>query len=89
MDEKQTLAGHANRVTLDELAGMIQRSVAHKTDLDKQTAHIEHYIRERHHELVELIKKIPTRDELEDYRTLQKQMADVRRVLHEKLNVEV
>lgn len=84
MDEKQT-----NRVTLEELASMIERNIAHKEDIEKTQEQIFAHIDERHNELVELVKKIPTRDEFADFKSLREQMSKVRTILREKLGVEV
>lgn len=72
---------HTNKVTLDELAGMIQRSVAHKTDLDLQRFALERFIENENAKLAALIAKIPTRDELDALLRLHERVAALERDL--------
>ncbi len=52
------------RITMEDLARIIQDNYATKADLDERTDHIESFIQDENTKLAEMIAKIPTRDEL-------------------------
>lgn len=77
MEEKQT-----QRITLDDLASMIERNIAHKEDLERQTAHIENFIREENTKLATMIEKIPTREELVSHTQVIHRLERIEKELH-------
>ncbi len=79
MEEKQT-----QKVTLDDLAAMIERNIAHKEDLERHTTHIENFIREENAKLTSLIEKIPTRDELVSHTQIIHRLERIEEQLHLK-----
>ena len=79
MEEKQT-----QKVTLDDLAAMIERNIAHKEDLERHTAHIENFIRDENAKLANMIAKIPTRDELISHTQVMHRLDRIEEQLHLK-----
>jgi len=73
MDEKIT-----QRVTLDDLAAMIERTIAHKEDLER--------IEKITTETLVLVRELPQRirDEILDVASLNRRVSEIRHVIHEK-----
>ena len=85
MDEKQT-----NRITLDELARMVNEGfndVARKTDVDRLETNMAAWFVK----LESAIDKIPERvvERLMDWATLKAEHDRIKRILKEKLGAEV
>ena len=81
MDQKQT-----QRITLDELAAMVQRNfdtVATTAQLDRLEGNVA--------KLLLLVEALPEKiaDKLLDVAALQRQVTELRRVVREKLGVEL
>jgi len=76
MDEKQT-----NRVTLDDLAAMVEHNIAHKEDVDRLENHL---VR-----IEGMIEKLPTRAEIAELLQLRQRIDEMGRNIREKLHVEV
>ena len=75
---------YTQKVTLDDLAAMIERNIAHKEDLERHTTHIENFIREENAKLTSLIEKIPTRDELVSHTQIIHRLERIEEQLHLK-----
>lgn len=76
MDDKQT-----QKVTLEDLASMIERNIAHKEDIDRLENHMV--------KLVTMVERLPTRDEMRELLQLRQRVDEIIRNVREKLHVEV
>lgn len=76
MEEKVT-----QKITIDELAGMIERNIAHKEDINRLENHLVG--------IVGMIEKLPTRDEVRDLLHLRQRIDEMTRNIREKLHVEI
>jgi hypothetical protein len=69
------------KITIDDLACMVQENFATKEDLARTETNIERYIDEANAKLARMIEKIPTQDQLISYVELNKRLARVERKL--------
>ncbi|MEK7631130.1 MAG: hypothetical protein AAB417_03840 [Patescibacteria group bacterium] len=83
MDDKQT-----QKVTLDDLASMIERNIAHKEDIDRLENHMVG-MDGKMNKMVEMIAQLPTRDEMRDLLSIRQRVDEIARNIREKLHVEV
>lgn len=83
MDSKQT-----QKVTIDELAGMIERDIAHKEDLSNLGDRLGSLINENAGKILDAMKHLATKRDLEEqfeeYLSQQKQINELRDVFKAK-----
>ena len=75
-------------MTTDELAGMIERNIAHKEDIDRLENHMVG-MDGKVNKVIEMIAQLPTRDEIRHLLHIRPPIHEMTRNIREKLHVEI